>query len=388
MKIIQIAPCYVDIDIETGGVANVIRQICLALEKKSIATVLICTNTELGKVVAKTGSIKYSEFLTIHIIKQCKNPILSPTNHFSQILKSIDSISLAHVHTCFSAITEFSLKYFSNKKIPYVFTPHGKLSPAMYENKKRLKDLYFNLFVKKYINLASQIITSSNNEIEYAKALGVNGKFSFIYNGYSVYKQESESTLCLYNLKPKSYLLYLGYLEPRKQPDLLIKAYKKSKASEKFKLVLAGPDSYGYQQSLEKIITSLNLEIGVDVILTGRVVGQNKWDLLKNAKGLFLPSKGEGWPVVIAEAIGAEIPSVITKECNFSEIETMKLGIEVKNHSEEEWTNAIDEICFNVHVNEEFKKNLSLSKDFFSWPQITQKLINSYISIINESGIR
>ena len=51
MKIIQIAPCYVDIYNETGGVANIIRQICLYLEQKKINTVLICTNTELGKTL-------------------------------------------------------------------------------------------------------------------------------------------------------------------------------------------------------------------------------------------------------------------------------------------------------------------------------------------------
>lgn len=385
MKIIQIAPCYVDIKKETGGVANVVRQICLALEKKSISTVLICTDTELGKVVAKTGSVKFSDFLTIHIIKQPKYPILSSTTALLQILKSIDAISLVHIHTCFSVITEFSLNFFLNKKNPCIFTPHGKLSPLMYENKKRLKDIYFYLFLKKKLNLVHQVITNSSNEIEYAKAKGIKGTFSFIYSGYSDYSEGLESEPNLYHLKPKSYLLFLGYLESRKQPDLLIKAYQKSKAFEKYKLVLAGPDSYGFRMYLEQIIAALNLKIGKDVLFTDRVVGKSKWDLLRNAKGLFLPSKGEGWPVVIAEAIGAEIPCVITKECNFSEIKTMKLGIEVKDHSEEEWAKAIDEICFNKQLNEEIKNNLSHYKDSFSWTVITEKWINSYRTIINGS---
>lgn len=388
MKILQVAPCYVDIEKETGGVANVVRQICLALEKKSITTVLICTDTELGKVVAKTGFVKYSNFLTIHIIKQPKYPILSSTRELLRILKSIDDISLGHIHTCFSVVTEFSLNFFLNKKLPCIFTPHGKLSPSMYENKKRLKDIYFNLFLKKNLNLVNQVITNSSNEIEYAKAHGIKGTFSFIYNGYSDYIEASESESNLYHLKPKSYLLFLGYLESRKQPDLLIKAYQKSKAFGKYKLVLAGPDSYGFQNYLEQIITDLNLKIGVDILLTDRVAGKTKWDLLRNAKALFLPSKGEGWPVVIAEAIGAEIPCVITKECNFSEIKTMKLGIEVKDHSEEEWAKAIDEICFNKQFNEEIKNNLSHNKDSFSWKVITEQWINSYRTVINETDSR
>ena len=122
-----------------------------------------------------------------------------------------------------------------------------------------------------------------------------------------------------------------------------------------------------------------------NVIFTDRVSGQKKWDLLKNAKGLFLPSKGEGWPVVIAEAIGSEIPCVISKECNFSEIETLKVGIEVKNHEVDEWAKAIDEICFNNHLNLEFKKNLNHVKDSFSWSSIAEQWLNSYKAVINET---
>ena len=61
----------------------------------------------------------------------------------SPLLLTLLTRPLAHVHTCFSAISDYSMKYLIEKKINCVFTPHGKLSPAMYKDKKLLKDVYF-----------------------------------------------------------------------------------------------------------------------------------------------------------------------------------------------------------------------------------------------------
>jgi len=384
MKILQIAPCYVDIYNETGGVANIVRQICLKLEKNRINTVLICSNTELGKTVARSGKIEYSDYLTIYVVKQYKNPLLGPTKKLHSILKLFDGISLAHIHTCFSAITEYSMKYLTGKNIPCIFTPHGKLSPSMYSNNKLFKDLYFRIKSKRNLNHVNSIVASSSNEINYMKALGINGQFSYIHNGYSHF-DSIETHQNYWKLDSKSYLLFLGYLDPRKQPDLLIQAFSKSMARKNFKLVLAGPDLYGFRKTLEKLVKSENLEINKHVIFTDRVEGEAKWDLLKNAKGLFLSSKGEGWPVVIAEAIGAKIPCVISKECNFSEINQLQLGIEVSDFKIENWTSAIDQICSNKEQNVRFEINLNKFAEQFSWDSITNEWISKYKTMLNEA---
>lgn len=389
MKILQIAPCYVDIFNETGGVSNIVRQICLRLEKEKINTVLICSNTELGKVVSEEKYIKYSDFLSIYIIPQYKNPLLGPVSNLLNILRSFDEISLIHIHTCFSAITDYSLNYSVKNNIPSLFTPHGKLSPSMFNNKKFWKSIYFNLVLIGILNKVSGIVTSSRNEINYLKSFGIQNKISYIYNGYQkVNISDLNISTFLsrkWELEPKSYLLFLGYLDPRKQPDLLIKAYLKSKAFEKFKLVIAGPDSYSYRAELENLIRSYKGNIMNKIIFTDRVVGADKWALLNGAKALVLPSKGEGWPVVIAEAIGAKIPVIISKECNFSEVTEMEIGTEVKDFSEESWSVALDEICYNDTLYKKFEESLEKYYSLFSWESITKQWIKKYFEILNET---
>lgn len=387
MKILQIAPCYVDIYNETGGVANVIRQICLSLQKNQKDTILICTTTELGSEVAIEDVIQYSDYLTVYVIKQNKNPLLGPKSNLLSILRKIEDVSLVHIHTCFSSITENSLNYFTKSNIKCIFTPHGKLSPSMYQTKFLFKELYFKLYIKDKLDKVSKIVTCSANEIDYVQKLGVKNDFSFIYNGYSFNDNTIKNDFILNDFS-NNYLLFLGFLDPRKQPDLLIRAYAQSKAANKYKLILAGPDSYGFQNKLEQLSMSLNLKIGIDIIFTGRVTGSYKMKLLKDARALFLPSKGEGWPVVIAEAIGAETPCVISKECNFSEIVHLKLGIEISDFDVQNWANAIDEICFNNQIYSVFKERLKCEKDNFSWQSITEQWITTYNNVINETRIK
>lgn len=378
--VIQIAPCYIDLNAETGGVANIIRQICLSLDKHKIKTTLVCGNTELGKVMAQPEVFQYSDNLTVHIVAQKSHPLLGSSKSIQKILSSLGCISLIHVHTCFSVICDASLKYAVKNKIPCVFTPHGKLSPSMFGHQKMIKFLYFNLRLKKYLNKTIEIVTSSPDEVTYVQRLSVSGKISSIYNGY----QRPETTMVSEPIKSavsQPYLLFLGYLEPRKKPDLLIRAYKQSQACGKYKLVLAGPDAYGFGEGLQNLVSSLGLSH--DVIFTGRVSGYDKWHLIENSIGLFLPSAGEGWPVVIAEAIGAKVPMVISKSCNFSEINQLGLGIEVTDFSELSWAKAINELCFDHELYIRFKENLAIHSTAFSWAEITKQWIDKYKIIIN-----
>jgi glycosyltransferase involved in cell wall biosynthesis len=379
MNIVHIAPCFVDIYEETGGVANIIRQICLFLDSNRVRTTLLCSNTELGKKVAQPGILKYSDFLTIYIIEQNKNPLLGPKKELIEILRTIKNPSLVHIHTCFSTITDISLKYFTNLGTKCIFTPHGKLTPFLLKNKYLFKVLYFNIYLKKYLNLVKRIVVSSSNEIEYAKNINLEGPFSFIYNGFSneIINLSNDDRLEM------SYFLYLGYLEPRKQPDLLIKAFINSKAFDIYNLILAGPDSYGFRDELITMVKNAGVED--KVIFIDRIVGMEKFKLLSNAKALLLPSKGEGWPVVIAEAIGNETPLVISKECNFSEINNLGIGLEVSDFKMQSWSAAIDEVAFDLTKYDEYCLNLIKHKTRFTWDYISKQWLDLYIRTINDA---
>ena len=60
---------------------------------------------------------------------------------------------------------------------------------------------------------------------------------------------------------PEPYLLSLAYLDPRKSPELLIRAYARvAQELGRWKLALVGPDTYGLGDSLRALVRELGLE--------------------------------------------------------------------------------------------------------------------------------
>jgi hypothetical protein len=113
--IIQICPCYVDLEHETGGVANIVRQICLQLVKQRKHVLLLCGNRELGKVKASPGCARINDFLTVEILDQKSHPLLGPTNELTN----------AHI-----VPSEYPIRFHSTREVESSFLQAKLLAQA------------------------------------------------------------------------------------------------------------------------------------------------------------------------------------------------------------------------------------------------------------------
>ena len=126
-------------------------------------------------------------------------------------------------------------------------------------------------------------------------------------------EQEVDSdVLSRYDLQQGRYFLYLGRLVQDKNPDFLIKAFRKA-AVAGYKLVIAGsndqlPDYVAHLHSLAE---------GTDnIVFTGAVYGADKATLLRYCTAFCIPSTIEGLAITLLEAmsygrlcIASDIPS-------------------------------------------------------------------------------
>jgi glycosyltransferase involved in cell wall biosynthesis len=104
---------------------------------------------------------------------------------------------------------------------------------------------------------------------------------------------------------PRSYILGLGNLIPRKGFDILLKAYAGLK-EPKPDLLIAGPGPEA--NNLKSLVSELG--VGEKVRFIGFIEGKNKVSLYRSAEFFVCPSRKEPFANVILEALASGLPVV------------------------------------------------------------------------------
>lgn len=118
------------------------------------------------------------------------------------------------------------------------------------------------------------------------------------------------------DVRPRTDFLFVGRLEPVKNPDLLVRAYARIAGSTERRLVLVGDGSMGVE------LRALARELGVEdrVVLAGTLSPERVNEALSSAGALVLPSRSEGMPIVVLEAMGAGVPVVASEVGGLGEV--------------------------------------------------------------------
>jgi glycosyltransferase involved in cell wall biosynthesis len=111
------------------------------------------------------------------------------------------------------------------------------------------------------------------------------------------------------------YVLFVGGLQARKNPELAVRALAASDAG--LRLVLAGPD-----RGLEARVRELARQLGLAgrVELTGHVPGHELAALYRGAAVLVFPSLYEGFGLPVLEAMASGTPVVATASSSIPEV--------------------------------------------------------------------
>ena len=110
---------------------------------------------------------------------------------------------------------------------------------------------------------------------------------------------------------PPAFILCVGSLSPRKQPDCLIRALSLLAPAQRLPLVFVGTGSSAYTRKLRDLIRQLQLDELIH--FKGRVATEDLPALYQLATVFVYPSLFEGFGIPILEALFSEVP-VITSD--------------------------------------------------------------------------
>jgi glycosyltransferase involved in cell wall biosynthesis len=101
-------------------------------------------------------------------------------------------------------------------------------------------------------------------------------------------------------------------------------------------------------------------------------------ELLSRALCFCLPSKSEGFPLSLPEALGLGVPLVISKECNFPEAARRGAALELDNYDPGQWAQALDSLLLDPQrLSQMSEKALELGREM-AWPSLVYKWLSVY----------
>ena len=123
-------------------------------------------------------------------------------------------------------------------------------------------------------------------------------------------------------------LLFLSRVHPKKGVDLLLQAFCELRTLDgqlcDYVLQIAGEGDNAYLSSLRSLADRLG--VGEYVQWLGGVYGDRKWELIREADLLVLPTHSENFGIVVAEAMASGTPVLTTKGTPWNVLNTEHCG--------------------------------------------------------------
>lgn len=223
-----------------------------------------------------------------------------------------------------------------NSRTPYVVWTHGMLDPWFDENKlKRLKKMiYWPRFLAPVLERAHAVMFTTEEERRLAEnrfrpyrfrqqvvAYGTRGIVGDAEAMRAAFLQEFPE------LQGKRVLLFLSRVHPKKGCDLLVRAFGEVYGQNPdVMLVVAGPDQVNWIETLRSEAQAAG--VADRIVWPGMLKGERKWGAFATAEAFVLPSHQENFGIVVAEALSAGKPTLISDKVNiWREVIAAKAGV-------------------------------------------------------------
>ncbi len=294
------------------------------------------------------------------------------------------------IHATFCDLGRMAANAAQRVGIPYICYTHGSFDHWAWNYKHGKKSVYFKLIESPLLRRAAGLVVCNASEEDQLRHLGINTPIRRIPWGADLPEPGGlpprESLSELFPMQGnRPFLLYLSRLHLKKGLDMLIPAFASlAREFPDWFLVLAGPDEGGYRAHLEQLTRDLGLE--QRVTFTGLVTGEAKAALLAHADLFVLPSYSEGFPMVVAEALGYGRPVVITTSCYVPEVAEGGAGLVVPPE-ERALAMALREMMRDSAFRDRCsQKAIAVAQKHFTWEAVAKQTISFYREAINSRG--
>lgn len=261
---------------------------------------------------------------------------------------------------------------------PYVYSPHGMLSPVALSFSPWKKRIARSLFQDAVLAQAATLLATNEAEAEEFRLFGLSNRIAVVPLGIHV------ETVPALQPEPFRRVLSLGRIHPQKGLDRLIEAW--FHLEDKFPewaLDLVGPDEGGHMAELWKLAARLDLQR----VTIRPPLHEAERDACMAAAELFvLPTRGENFALTVAESLMMETPVIATHGAPWSGLVSNGCGWWIE-HGVNHLVTALEEA---MHLSDEQRRILGqrgrawMIRDY-AWASVADKMLGVYEDAIHSS---
>lgn len=299
--------------------------------------------------------------------------------------RHVDHYDLVHIHTLFTYIPTVAGMAARRHQVPYLVRTIGMLTPWALKQGQLKKRLYTEIFERRQLERAAAIHCTSPEEAEEVKQLGIQTPIITLplgVNAPTLLPEASQRLRHRYGLPSTGpIVLFLSRLNPKKRPDLLIKALGQLAPQHQFHACLAGAGPPAYTAELQHLVAELGLT--QRITFPGFVTGEDKELLLQGSDLFVLPSFTENFGVAVAEAMAAGLAVVITSGIQIAPaVAAAQAGLVVEGQVTA-LAAALAQLLKHPELRQKMARNgQQLVRQQYSWDAISQDLMQVYADIL------
>jgi glycosyltransferase involved in cell wall biosynthesis len=385
MKILHVVPSYFPAE-RYGGPIRAVHELASATARRGHAVEVFTTNVDgpgisdvpVGVPVDRDG-VRVWYFPSPVGRRIYYSPAMG-----RKLRSSVNTFDVVHMHSVFLYPTWAAARAARQSGVPYVVAPHGMLVADLIRRKSgTAKGLAIALFERRNIAGATAVHVTSQGEADDLLALGLQPrKIVIVPNGVAIQPADRPGTVQTPDHAPQ--IIFLGRINWKKGLDRLIPALA---LVPKAILILAGNDEEGYTQRLREIARDTG--VVERVAFVGPVADNAKWDFIRKARLLVLPSYSENSGLVVLEAMAVGVPVVVTREVGLAPVvAAAKAGI-VCDGSPELLAAAINEVLADARRAAEMgAAGRHTAQQMFSWDIVAEKIQALYDDIRQTENLR
>lgn len=285
---------------------------------------------------------------------------------------------VVHLHGLWMYPSLAVLRWHRRTGKPYIYSPHGMLSPVALSFSPWKKRVALFLFQDATLSHASVMHCTTETEARELRQLDLKNQIVVLPHGIQ------STTVPLVEHDALRSVLSLGRFHPQKGLDRLIEAWcHLENRFPGWTLDLVGPDVRGHKSELEKLAAARNAQ---RITFRSPLHGAERDSCMAKAELFVLPTRGENFALTVAESLMMETPVIATYGAPWSGLVEEKCGWWIEQN--------VDTLIFTLDramsLTDEQRRVMGkrgrkwMLKDF-SWHSIADRMLAIYQDAINKA---